>query len=157
MGRLRRCDTFRINRYQSAVALCRTTASSRVRRAWSSSERQNLAELVLDRVKLRSGQLAHPAGDHVVLDGSDDASDDRRVQKTGFAPSLDLVVSHQESTDVAGDGSEDRLSPTLMIPVGADDETGPLFGAFLVRKDELDQDDIARLRGWHHQADSSES
>jgi len=54
-------------------------------------------------------------------------------QKTGFAPSLDLVVSHQESADVARDGSQDRLSPALMITVGADDETGPLFGALLIR------------------------
>jgi hypothetical protein len=36
-------------------------------------------------VKLRSGQLAHLADDHVVLDGSDDASDDRRLQKTSSA------------------------------------------------------------------------
>src|SRR5712671_6723131 len=105
------------------------------------SERQDLAKLDFDGVKLGSRQLAHLAGDHVVLDRSDDARDDRWGQKTGFAPSLDLVVSHQEPAHVARDGSQDRLSSTAMIAVGADDETGPLLGTLLVRKDELDQHD----------------
>jgi hypothetical protein len=79
------------------------------------SERQDFPKLVLHGVKLRCGQLAHLAGDHVVFDGSDDASDDGWVQKAGFAPRLDFVVSRQEPTDVAGDSREDRLPPTLMV------------------------------------------
>src|SRR5207245_1742913 len=79
----------------------------------------------------------------------DDARDDRGIKKTGFAPSLDLVVSDQQPADVARDGGQDRLSPTLVITVSADNEPGPLFGAFLIRKDELDQDDVASVKACH--------
>ena len=91
------------------------------------SERQDLPKLVFNCVKFRRRQFAHLAGDHVVFDRSDDPRDDRRIQKTGLAPRLDLVVSDQQSTNIARDGSEDGLAPTLMITVGAHDETGPLL------------------------------
>jgi hypothetical protein len=114
--------------------------------AGSRSERQDLPELISYRVQLRSGQFAHLAGDHVVLNGSDDACDDRRVRKAGFAPGPDLVVSDQESPDIARDGSQDRLSPALSITIGSHDETGPLFHAFFVCKDKLDENDIAATK-----------
>ena len=53
------------------------------------------------------------------------------------------------SPDVARDGSKDRLSPALMITVGAHDETGPLFYAFFVCKDKLDENDIAAIKACH--------
>src|SRR5437773_5566897 len=53
------------------------------------SKRQDLSELVLYRVKLRRRQLTHLPGDHVVLNRPDDAGDDRRVRKAGFAPRPD--------------------------------------------------------------------
>src|SRR4029077_74562 len=91
----------------------------------------------------------HLARDHVVLEGSDDTSDDRRGQKGGFATSLDLVVAYQESADVARNRREDRLSPPLMVTVVAHDEARPLFGAFFVREDKLDQDDVAATKACH--------
>ncbi len=50
---------------------------------------KDLPQLVLDRVEIRRRQRPHLAGDHVVLDCSDDARDDRGRQQTGFAPGLD--------------------------------------------------------------------
>ena len=74
------------------------------------------------------------------------------------APWINVVANAGFGFQVSADGSgstwsgnsrENRLTPSLMIPVGADDQTRSVLGALLIRKDEFYQDDVSATKACH--------
>src|SRR5437773_2149334 len=82
--------------------------------------------------------------DHGLLDRAQETSDDPWEQKPGTCPLSDDVVAEESPPHITGDGRDDDVLPAAVVPGRTEDEDWADLSSGLLRKNEWNQNDVAR-------------